>query len=138
MILFLIANCLCPAQKGFPCGRTELFDTLYSCIVNFKGTHAASRSATKYHKVPGWSVPLPFVVDMPSHKRSHPLHTSTLRFLFCYLAACFTKHYSRACLLPMAASTDLGHFRASEPFVRYKIPSKAPSILALIKNTTSL
>src|SRR5690606_4075952 len=53
----------------------------------------------------------------PAAKGATPIHVPTLCFFFCYLAASFTEHDPRACRLPMATSTDLGHFRASEWYV---------------------
>jgi len=54
--------------------RTELFDTL---------------SATKYHKMPGWPVPLPFVAGMPAQKEP-PYHTGqpfVSSFAYCLQAS---------------------------------------------------
>ena len=53
----------------------------------------------------------------PAAKGATPSRTSPLRFLFCYLSASFAEHHPRTCRLPMAASTDLGHFRTSEWYV---------------------
>src|SRR5690606_18857714 len=109
----------CPARKGFSCGThggfryfgrpkvsqtEEQRDELMKASENKHILHNDLAGLFRCHSLP----------ECPAAKGATPSHTPALRFLFCYLAASCAKHCSRACRLPMAACTDLGHFRTSE------------------------
>jgi len=112
----------CPARKGFSCGThgvvryfvhnkvsqtEEQRDELMKASENKHILHNDLAGLFRCHSLPACL----------SAKGATPSHTSPLRFLFCYLPVSCAKHCSRACQLPMAASTDLGHFRALERIV---------------------